>query len=125
VLSTLREKVEKLPQTVPVADETHVLAAYSQSPQELTSDVQNDADIWETWDPKLNVLLPHNNDDLKLLVVCRQFGLTGLVRFFEHLVQDRKVDEGLLEGKVKRLMDAIDTYIYVYFGFHFPLTTLV
>jgi hypothetical protein len=109
VLSTLREKVENLPQTVPVADQTHVLAGYSQSPQELTSDIQNDADIWETWDPKLNVLLPHNGDDLKLLVVRGQFGLTGLVRFFEHLVQDRNVDEGLLEGKVKRLVDAIDT----------------
>ena len=104
----LREKVENLPETVPVANKTHILAAYSQTPQELTRDVQNDTDIWETWDPKLNVLLPHNSEDLKPLVVRGQFGLIGLVSFFEHLVRDRKVDEGLLEGKVKRLVDAID-----------------
>jgi hypothetical protein len=34
-----------------------------------------------------------------------------LVSFFEHLVPDRKVGEGLLEGKVKRLMDPINMYV--------------
>ncbi|KAH9998098.1 hypothetical protein BJV74DRAFT_825240 [Russula compacta] len=108
VLITLPEKVKELPNTVPVANMTHVLAGYSQSPQTLTSDVQGDADIWGTWDPRLNALLPHNIQDLKPLVVRGTFGLMGLVGVFEHLVRDRKVDEGLLEGKVKRLMDAID-----------------
>ena len=45
VLVTLWEKVEKLPSTVPVANKTHTLAAYSQSPQKLTSDIQNDEDV--------------------------------------------------------------------------------
>lgn len=40
-----------------------------------------------------------------------KLGLIGLVGFFEHLVRDRKVDEGLLEGKAKRLMEAIDSYV--------------
>jgi hypothetical protein len=111
VLSTLREKVEKLPRTVPVANKTHILATYSQSPQNLTSDIQNDEDVWETWDQKLNVFLQCNDDDLKQLVVRGKFGLIGLVSFFEHLVRDRKVGEGLLEGKAKRLMDAIDVYV--------------
>jgi hypothetical protein len=110
-LVTLREKVENLPRTVPVANKTNVLASYSQPPQKLTSDIQNDADIWETWDQKLNVLLPHNINDLKHLVVRGKFGLIGLVGFFEHLVRDRKVDEGLLEGKAKRLIDAINVYV--------------
>jgi len=112
MLSLLREKVEKLPRTVPVANKTHILAGYSQSPEKLTSDIQNDADVWETWDQKLNVLLQCNNDDLKRLVVRGKLGLMGLVRFFEHLVRDRKVDEVLLEGKAKRLVDAIDMYVF-------------
>lgn len=108
VLLSLREKVEKLPQTVPMANKTHILAAYSLSPQKLTNYIQDDADVWEIWDQKLNVFLQGNSDDLKRLVVRGKFGLIGLVGFLEHLVQDRKVDEGLIEGKAKRLMDAID-----------------
>jgi hypothetical protein len=115
VLSTLREKVEKLPRTVPVANKTHILAAYSQSPQNLTSDIQNDEDVWETWDQKLNVFLQCNDDDLKQLVVHGKFGLIGLAGFFEHLVRDRKVGEGLLEGKAKRLVDAIDVYVSFFY----------
>jgi hypothetical protein len=111
VLQTLREKVEKLPQTVPIANKAHILAGYSQSPQTLTSDIENDADVWETWDRKLNVFLQCDDDNLKRLVVRGKFGLVGLVRFFEHLVRDRKVDEGLLEGKAKRLVDTIDAYV--------------
>jgi hypothetical protein len=112
VLLTLRERVEKLPRTVPVAKKTHILAAYSQSPQNLTSDIRNDADVWETWDQKLNVFLQRNNDDLKQLVVRGKFGLIGLVDFFEHLVRDRKVAEGLIEGKVERLINAIDACVF-------------
>ena len=111
VLLSLREKVEKLPRTVPIAKKTHILAGYSQSPQKLTSDIENDADVWETWDRKLNVFLQCNDDELKQLVVRGKFGLIGLVGLFEHLVRDRKVDEGLTEGKVKRLVDAIDAYV--------------
>ena len=111
VLLTLREKVEKLPQTIPIAKKTHILAAFSLSPQKLTSSIQDDADVWETWDPKLNVFLQGSDEDLKRLVVRGKLGLIGLVGFFEHLVRDRKVDEGLLEGKAKRLMEAIDWYV--------------
>ena len=111
ILLTLREKVEKLPQTIPIAKKTHILAAFSLSPQKLTSSIQDDADVWETWDPKFNVFLQGSDDDLKRLVVRGKLGLIGLVGFFEHLVRDRKVDEGLLEGKAKRLMEAIDSYV--------------
>lgn len=77
-------------------------------PKDLTKDIANDADVWEVWDQKLNVLLPHKIDDIKPLVVRGKFGLVGLVALLEHLVQDRRVDAGLLEGKVKRLVEAID-----------------
>lgn len=112
ILLTLREKVEKLPQTIPIAKKTHILAAFSLSPQKLTSSIQDDADVWETWDPKLNVFLQGSDDDLtRKRLVRGKLGLIGLVGFFEHLVRDRKVDEGLLEGKAKRLMEAIDSYV--------------
>ena len=117
ILLSLREKVEKLPQSIPIAKKTHILATYSQLPQKLTSDIQDDADVWETWDQKLNVFLQGTNNELKQLVICGKFGLIGLVCLFEHLVRDRKVDEGLIEGKVKQLVNTIDEYVAFLSGF--------
>jgi len=111
----LREKVNHLPKTVPLATKTHILAAYNQSPENLTNYIQDDAEIWESWDRTLNMLLQHNPDNMKQLVVRGKFGLKGLVDFFEHLVRDRNLDERLLDGKVKWILDAIDMYIHVHF----------
>jgi hypothetical protein len=41
--------------------------------------------------------------------------MVGLVGFFEHLVRDRKVDEGLIEGKAKRLL----MRTFLFFGLFF------
>ena len=112
-LQVLCEKVNKLPKTIPLANKTHPLASYSHSPKDLTLDILNDADIWETWDQKLNVLLQHPIDNIKPLVVRGKFGLVGLVSFFEHLVRDCHLDKGLLEGKVEWLIMVIDRYIYL------------
>ena len=54
------------------------------------------------------MLLLHKINDMKPLVVRGKFGLVGLVSLLEHLMQDCRVDAGLLEGKVKRLLEAID-----------------
>ena len=54
---------------VSVANKTHILAGYSQSTQKLTSDIQNDTEVWETWNQKLNVFLQSSDDNLKQLVV--------------------------------------------------------
>ena len=108
VLQTLREKVKKLPKHVPITKKTHPLSSYSTPPQNLMKDIANNAEIWETWDQKLNVLLPHKIDNIKPLVAHGKFRLVGLVSLLEHLVQDCGVDARLLEGKVKRLIEAID-----------------
>jgi len=68
ILETLRHKVKELPKTIPIAKKTHRLAAYSCPPHSLTSGVTDD-ELWEVWDPKLNVLLPQDVEDLADLVV--------------------------------------------------------
>jgi len=46
---------------------------------------------------------------IKTLAVRRNFGLVGLTALLENLVQDRRrADAGLLEGKAKRSVEAID-----------------
>jgi hypothetical protein len=77
---------------------------------ELTKDISLDVDVWETWDQKLNVLISHSIPDICPFIGRGKYGLIGLVLFLEHLVRDRKVDEGLLNGKVGRIIEAIDRY---------------
>jgi hypothetical protein len=111
IIKTLRNKVESLPTRIPLARKDHALASFSRPPKDLTKSITDDQDVWEEWDQKLNVLLPHNIDELKRLVVQGQYGLIGFVQFMEHLVHDRKVDEGLLDGKVRRLIEAINRFV--------------
>jgi hypothetical protein len=110
ILKTLREKVEKLPKSVPTAKKTGPLAGYCNT-AELTKDVTADDDVWEIWDQKLNVLISHNISDIYPLVTRGKFGLIALIQLLEHLVRDRKVNEGLLDGKVGRIIEAIDRYL--------------
>jgi len=110
ILKTLRKKVETLPKSVPTAKKNGPLAAYCCDSMELTKDITTDADVWETWDQKLNVLISHNIADIYPLVTRGKYGLITLVQLLEHLVHDRKVDEGLLDGKVGRVIEAIDMY---------------
>jgi len=110
-LKTLREKVENLPKSVPTAKKTGPLAGYCCDSVELTKDITADADVWEVWDQKLNILISHRIPDIYPLVTRGKYGLIVLVRLLEHLVRDRKVDEGLLDGKVGRVIDAIEGYL--------------
>jgi hypothetical protein len=110
ILKTLRQKVDKLPKSVPTAKKNGPLAEYCCDSKKLTSDIIDDVDVWETWDQRLNVLIPHSIPDIHPLITRGKYGLIGLVRLLEHLVRDRKVDENLLDGKVRRIMEAINRH---------------
>jgi hypothetical protein len=49
------------------------------------------------------------------LVTRGKYGLIALVWLLEHLVRDRKVNEGLLDGKVGRVIEAIDRFLQFLF----------
>jgi len=108
ILKMFRDKVEKLPNTVPIADDLSPLAGFICDPVLLTDDVPDD-EIWEVWDPHLNRLIPQSVSDIFPLVMRGNFGLIRLVVFFEHIVYDRNVDPGLLDGKIGRILQAIES----------------
>jgi hypothetical protein len=107
VLGTLRDRVENLPDTIPIANNMGDLAGFSNDPAALTKGLP-DNEIWEVWDPQLNALISQTISDIFPLVTCGNYGLIGLVRFFEHLVYTRNLDAGLLDGKIGRILQAID-----------------
>jgi len=98
------------PKSIPLAKNMASLAGFGGDPASLTQGIP-DLELWETWDPQLNALIPQAIPELSPLVTRGKYGLIGLVRFFEHLVEDRKLDAGLLDGKIGRVLQAIDLYV--------------
>lgn len=105
LLQKFRARIEGLPPDVGEADERHPLAAYAGDPMGC---VEADEDAWEKYDGPLNCLLQKPPDELRYLVRVGEKGLIGLCRFLEYLVQHHNVSGYLLEGKLDRLMRAID-----------------
>jgi hypothetical protein len=68
ILKTLHERVKNLPKSVPMARKTNPLAGYGCDPKELTSNIAADINVWETWDQRLNVLIPHSIPNVYSLV---------------------------------------------------------
>jgi hypothetical protein len=110
MLKTLCDKVENLPNTVLIADDLSPLAGFSGDPVLLTNEVPDD-EMWEVWDPHLNRLIPQSISDIFPLVMRGDLGLIRLIVFFDHIVYERKVDPGLLDGKIGRILQAIDSCV--------------
>ncbi|KAL0563021.1 hypothetical protein V5O48_019057 [Marasmius crinis-equi] len=109
LLKSLRDRVEGLPDSVPVASSTGPLGKYFGDPSKLTQEIADDNMLWELrWDSEFNDLLPHQISCIHPLVLRGDYGLIGVVRIMEHLVRDRGVGEFFFEGKVGRLLKAID-----------------
>ena len=105
LLRKFRARIEGLPQDVGKADENHPLAAFAADP---VGCVEEDEDAWEKFDGPLNSLLQKPPDELRDLVRVGETGLIGLCHFLEYLILRHNVSGYLLEGKLDRLMCAID-----------------
>ena len=104
VLATLEKATRTLP-ALPEASETDEIAVFSQSiPTEL-----NKQDAWEYLDPLLNHFLGFNRPVESISEALRggENGLAGMVQYLKEFVSQYEIDEGLLEGKVQRLVRAI------------------
>jgi hypothetical protein len=105
LLHKFRARIESLPPDVGVANEDHPLAAFAGDPEGCIEDGE---DAWETFDGPLNTLLQKPPEELRHLVRVGEKGLIGLCRLLEYLVTSHNIGGVLLEGKVERLMRAID-----------------
>ena len=97
--------IEALPHDVGDADEFHPLAQFAGDPMGC---VEENEDAWEKFDGPPNTLLQKPQDELRHLVQVGENGLIGLCRFLEYLVTYHQVTGHLFEGKLERLMHAID-----------------
>jgi hypothetical protein len=69
ILKMLCEKVKTLLKSVSTTKKTSSLTGYCCDSLELMKDITDDIDVWETWDQRLNVLLPHSIPDIYPLIM--------------------------------------------------------
>ena len=104
ILAMLENATRALP-ALPKASKTDEIAIFSQGvPTELDKE-----DAWEYLDPLLNHFLGFNRPVESISKALRggENGLAGMVQYLKEFVSQYEIDEGLLEGKVQRLVCAI------------------
>jgi hypothetical protein len=72
--------------------------------------IKDGEDAWEVWNGPLDTLLQCGPAELRLLVARGERGLIGLWGLLNHLVVEYGVVGVLFQDRLRRLMDAMDTY---------------
>ena len=105
LLNNLRNKIERLPEWIDVADNDCPLAQFSGS---LEGSVGEGEDAWEVWNGPLDTELQKPHEELKKLVKRGEKGIEAVCNVLEYLATVHRIPGALLEGKIGRLNKAID-----------------
>lgn len=108
LLSELECVTASLPWSIPEGLATDALAQFSSNP---VFELEDGQDAWEIADPALNRVIGFGKtvDEIAKIIRRGPLGMDGFCRWLRALVYELKVEESLLEGKVKRLIDAMIT----------------
>ncbi len=106
-MAELSQVVRSLPSSIPLAVATDDLAAYSGHPRDAADDDEDDP--WEGVDRALNRTIGYGQTNAQISAIIRRgpLGMDGLVSWLEKCISDLGINEGLLEGKIGRLVDAM------------------
>jgi hypothetical protein len=106
LLTELARIAQTLPSSIPLAVPTDALAAYSGDPR---MELDTDDDPWEMVDRTLNRTLGYGKTTSEIAALIRRgpLGIDGMVNWLRRAVFDLKINESLLEHKVRRLIDAM------------------
>ena len=106
LLSELERVSVSLPLSTPEGTEMDILARFSVDP---VLELEAGDDAWEMADRALNGVIGYGKTVEEIATIIRRgpLGMDGLCRWLKILVSELQVDEVLLEGKIKRLIDAM------------------
>ncbi|KAF4596881.1 hypothetical protein EYR40_007427 [Pleurotus pulmonarius] len=108
LLDNLQLCINQLPLGADNMKEDHPLAVFAQDP---VGSVPFGEDAWEVWDGPLNSALQRSPEELGQLMSVGRRGVKGIYRLLCYLVSHHNIPEELIEGKVKRLVNAINSSI--------------
>lgn len=106
ILATLEQAIDKLPDLLE-ANESDEISMFAQHvPTDLAKE-----DAWEYLDPMLNQFLGFGQTTERISNKLRggAQGLTAMLRYLKEFVGRYHIDGGLLEGKMERLVNVIQT----------------
>ncbi len=107
LLAKLEKTISNLPKTLPNMSETDEIAVFAQN---VPTDMDGE-DAWEFFlDPLLNRFLGFRRPIKSISTSLRGGGkgLTAMARYLREFVGQYRIDGALLEGKVLRLIEAIE-----------------
>ncbi|KAH9001812.1 hypothetical protein EDB86DRAFT_2827580 [Lactarius hatsudake] len=105
LLANIAHVAQELPLQIPEAEEHDDIARVI-----LAEGPEDPSEAWEHLDHGLNRLLGYGVDieDIAHRVWCGPLGIEGLTRYIHGFVVDYGITGGLLEGKLERLLKAIE-----------------
>lgn len=112
LLRELRVGIDQLPDAVPEGQDGDALAVFSGDPEAYTTPEATSDEVWEqTLHPLLTNALGWKKtmEEAAQLVRRGEKGVEGLWRFLNYFVSRRGLQGGLLEGKLRVLIDAINS----------------
>jgi hypothetical protein len=107
LLTKLEKSIGNLPKTLPAVTEADKIAIFAHN---IPTDMDRD-DAWEVWlDPLLNRFLGFGRSIAIISASLRggDKGLIAMARYLRDFVMQYRIDGALLEGKVLRLIEAIE-----------------
>ena len=106
LFQSLRNCIATLPTMVPLASKADLLARFSGDPM---LEVEAGEDPWESLDRALNIVIGYGASVGEIAGIIRRgdYGIDGMYQWLKKCVVELKVDEGLLEMKIQRLIDAM------------------
>ncbi|TFY53533.1 hypothetical protein EVG20_g10072 [Dentipellis fragilis] len=105
LLQRLCDAIDSLPSSIPEANDGDVLAAFAYPPPENL----DPSEAWEMLDPVLNRLVGWGKTAASFSEHVRrgEKGMDALHAYLEFFVNHYNIDGGLLEGKIRVMLDAI------------------
>ena len=103
----MEKSIRDLPNILPDASDTDEIAVFA---QDIPTDMDGD-DAWEEFlDPLLNRFLGFGRsiESISAMLQGGESGLTAIVRYLRKFVERYRIDGALLEGKLERLIEAIE-----------------
>lgn len=106
LLDQLKSVIDSLPTEVPYGVDSDDLAVFAGSPRAY---IQQDDEAWENIDPLLNQVIGYGAtpEIISQRIRRGKFGMDGMYTWLKVCIEELNISEGLLEGKINRLIDAM------------------
>ena len=113
LLKQLKNVISRLPLSVPVATQSDDLAVFSGDPRIMASSSEDGwEDLWESaLDPLLNRVIGYGRPIAEVLGIIRRgaMGMDGFCRWIQICLEDILIPTSLLETKVERMIEAMNS----------------